>query len=346
MEKILKGLLTMTKQSFLNALREALEDENVQDKVIEETIQEYGSMIDDALEGGETVESFIKRMGSPKKVAKALAGEDRTRTSNRLTALSPFIATILFFLVGVFYQAWHPGWLFYLLIPVTGILTKKPIQWKGLMVFVILTVFILGANSTNLWNPLWSLFLLLIPQWKSRKNQLINRIGFIYTYLAVALYHLAIFYYSFSFLGGSSELRNFYLTLPLILFIPTIFYALWNGSVQVKLDGVNVDLENPMTIRRFFIHLGFIAIVTLVYLAMGVTWGIWHPGWLIFFIIPIAYILRGSKRLSLTALMPFVATTLFVLVGEYASIPGQDTAYTLSWLFFFLIPISGILKKR
>jgi hypothetical protein len=112
------------------------------------------------------------------------------------------------------------------------------------------------------------------------------------------------------------------------------------------LDGVNVDLlENPMSIRRFLIHLGFIAIITLVYLAIGVTWGIWHPGWLIFFIIPIAYILRGSKRLSLTALMPFVATTLFVLVGEYASIPGQDTAYTLSWLFFFLIPIIGILKK-
>jgi hypothetical protein len=54
---------------------------------------------------------------------------------------------------------------------------------------------------------------------------------------------------------------------------------------------------------------------------------------------------RGTKKDPFTAIMPFVATTLFILVGEYASIPGQDTAYTLSWLFFFLIPINGILKK-
>ncbi len=335
----------MTKQTFLNALREALEDENVQDKIIEETIQEYGSMIDDALEGGETVESFIKRMGSPKKVAKALASGDRTQTSNRLTALSPFIATTLFFLVGVFYQAWHPGWLFFLLIPITGIATSKPIQWKGLMVFFTLIVFILGVYSTNLLNPLWSLFLLLIPQWKTRKHPLLNRIGFMYTYVAVGLYHLAVVYYSFSFIGGSQGLRDFYISLPLILLIPIIFYAFWNRSVQISFDGVDWDLQNPRSIWRFFIHLGFIIGVILTYVAMGLLWGIWHPGWLVFFLIPIVYIVRGSKRSSLVALMPFIATTLFVLVGEYASIPGQDTAYTLSWLFFFLIPISGILKK-
>ncbi len=335
----------MTKQSFLNALREALEDENVQNKIIEETIQEYGSMIDDALEGGETVESFIKRMGSPKKVARALAGGDRTQTSNRLTALSPFVATILFFLVGVFYGAWHPGWLFFLLIPVTAILTKKPIQWKGLMTFIIIIVFILGVYSTNLLNPLWSLFLLLIPQWKSRKNQLLNRFGFIYTYLAVALYHVAVIYYSFAFIGGYPEVTSIYTLIPLLLFIPVILYAFWNGSIQITFDEMDLDLKNPLSIKRFLIHLTFILGVIAFYLFLGLTWGIWHPGWLIFFLIPAAYTLRGAKQFPFTAIMPFVATTLFVLVGEYASIPGQDTAYTLSWLFFFLIPISGILKK-
>jgi len=317
----------MTKQSFLNALREALEDEHVQNNIIEETVQEYGSMIDDALEGGETVESFIKRMGSPKKVARALAGGDRTQTSNRLTALSPFIATILFFLVGVFYQAWHPGWLFFLLIPITAILSKKPIQWKGLMTFVIIIVFILGVYSTNLLNPLWSLFVLLIPQWKSRKNQLLNRLGFIYTYLAVALYHVAVFYYSFAFIGGYPEVTSIYTLIPLLLFIPVILYAFWKGSVQIRFA------------------LTFIVSVIAFYVFIGLTWGVWHPGWLIFFLIPVVYTLRGAKQFPFTAIMPFVATTLFVLVGEYASIPGQDTAYTLSWLFFFLIPISGILKK-
>ena len=322
----------MTKQSFLNALREALEDEHVQNNIIEETVQEYGSMIDDALESGETVESFIKRMGSPKKVARALAGGDRTPTFNRLTALSPFIANILFFLVGVFYQAWHPGWLFFLLIPITAILSKKPIQWKGLMTFVIIIVFILGVYSTNLLNPLWSLFVLLIPQWKSRKNQLLNRLGFIYTYLAVALYHVAVFYYSFAFIGGYPEVTSIYTLIPLLLFIPVILYAFWNGSVQIRFALTLFALTLIVSVIAFYVFI-------------GLTWGVWHPGWLIFFLIPVVYTLRGAKQFQFTAIMPFVATTLFVLVGEYASIPGQDTAYTLSWLFFFLIPISGILKK-
>ncbi len=332
----------MTKQSFLNQLREALEEEGVSEKIIEETIQEYGSMIDDALEGNETLESFIKRMGSPKKVAKALA-KDRPKRSNRLTALSPFIATILFFLVGVLFQAWHPGWLLFLLIPITGILTSKPIEWRGLLIFVILIIFILVGTITYLWNPLWSLFLLIIPHSKNKKITMIDRVALIYTYIAVAVYHIAVIYYSFAFMGGYEGIREFYVTMSLVVFIPLLIYAFWNGSIQIRFD---LDWQNPLTVKKFVANLSFLLGVGLGYLLLGFMWGLWHPGWLIFLLIPIVYILVGNKRVSITSLMPFIATILFVLVGEYGMIPGQDTAYTLSWLFFLLIPISGILEKR
>ena len=332
----------MTKQSFLNQLREALEEEGVSEKIIEETIQEYGSMIDDALEGNETLESFIKRMGSPKKVAKALA-KDRPKRSNRLTALSPFIATILFFLVGVLFQAWHPGWLFFLLIPITGILTSKPIEWRALLIFVILIIFILVGTITYLWNPLWSLFLLIIPHSKNKKITMIDRVALIYTYIAVAVYHIAVIYYSFSFMGGYEGIREFYVTMSLVVFIPLLIYVFWNGSIQIRFD---LDWQNPLTVKKFVANLSFLLGVGLGYLLLGFMWGLWHPGWLIFLLIPIVYILVGNKRVSITSLMPFIATILFVLVGEYAMIPGQDTAYTLSWLFFLLIPISDILEKR
>ena len=89
----------MTKTSFLEALKEALQEREVNAKVIEDTIKEYASMIDDALESGESIETFIKRMGSPEKVAKALAKQQQP-PSNKFAALSPFIATITFFLDG------------------------------------------------------------------------------------------------------------------------------------------------------------------------------------------------------------------------------------------------------
>jgi hypothetical protein len=332
----------MSKQTFLNQLREALEEKGVSKTIIEETIREYGSMIDDALESGETLETFIERMGSPKKVAKAL-GKDRPRRSNRLTALSPFIATILFFFAGVFYQAWHPGWLFFLLIPVTGILTAKPIRWRGVLVFAILVIFILVGTSTNLWNPLWSLFLLLIPQSKRIKNSLLGKIAAVYTYLAVAIYHILVIYFSFSFLGGAQGLREFYVSLPLLLFVPVLFYAFWNGTITIRFD---IDWKDPLIVKKTLMNLGFILLITIAYLILGFAWGLWHPGWLVFLLIPVYFILLGTKRFPITALMPFIATTLFVLVGEYVVIPGQESAYTLSWLFFLLIPISGILFSK
>jgi uncharacterized membrane protein len=332
----------MTKQSFLNQLREALEDQDVSDSVIDETVQEYASMIEDALESGETVEAFIKRMGSPKKVAKALA-KDQPLRSSRITALSPFIATILFFIAGVVYQAWHPGWLFFLLIPITGILTTKPVKWRGLFVFVILTIFILVGTSTNLWNPLWSLFLLIIPQSKHPKQPLLNLIATIYTYLAVAAYHILVIYFSFSFMGGYPGVRDLYVALPLLLFIPLVVYALWNGAITIRLD---LDWNDASQIKKFLWTLFLILGITVVYLLIGLVWGLWHPGWLLFLLIPLTLIIISSKRIPYVAVMPFIATILFVLVGEYGQIPGQDSAYTLSWLFFLLIPISGILMDK
>lgn len=332
----------MTKESFLNQLREALEDEEVKKAIIEETIKEYASMIDDALDSAESIEAFIKKMGTPKKVAKALAKDRPGRRSNRLTALSPFIATILFFLAGGLFQAWHPGWLFFLLIPITGILTSKPIQWRGLLIFTILIVFILVGTSTNLWNPLWSLFLLVIPQSQNKKNPTLNRVAMVYTYIAVAVYHVAVIYYSFAFMGGYEGIREFYVTMSLVVFIPLLIYGFWNGSIQIRLD---LDWKNPKTVKDLLLNLTLVGGVTIGYLVLGFVWGLWHPGWLVFLTIPMVYMVFGDKRLSLTGLMPFIATILFVLVGEYLTIPGQASAYSLSWLFFLLIPIVGILEK-
>ena len=334
----------MTKNKFLDQLKAALEAVEVKASTIEDTLEEYASMIDDALESGQTIESFIERMGSAKKVAKAFAKEHKKR-SNRLVAIMPFLSTIIFFLLGVFYNVWHPGWLVFLLIPVSGILTNKPIRWKGLMVFVILTTFTLIVDQTNLVNPFWSLFILLIPRFNSDKNQFIHRLAFVYTYLAVFIYCVIVLYLLFGFTGATDNFRDVYSLLSLLVFVPVAIYVIWSGRIQFKIDGVEMDLSELKSAKPELFHLGFLLTVLVSYIIIGFVSSLWHPGWLIFFIIPVFYIVRKAKKFPLVPLMPFIATTLFVLVGEYVNIPGQTSGYVLSWLFFFLIPISGILQK-
>lgn len=332
----------MTKTSFLEALREALQERDVNAKVIEDTIKEYASMIDDALESGESIETFIKRMGSPEKVAKVLAKQQQP-PRNKFADLSPFIATIAFFLIGVLYQAWHPGWLVFFLIPIAGILTSKKIQWRGLSVFIILTVFIIGGWQTNLYNPLWSLFLLLVP-FGSKQNppsQTIRTIATIYTIIAVAIYHVWVVYALFSRMGGMPD--PWVLIWPLSILIPVVVYAFINGTIQISVTNFTNKKEKHVTIMGFSLT----GILILTYIGLGILIpNFWHPGWLIFLLIPVIFILLSAKKFPIVALSPFIATTLFVLVGEYVSIPGQDTGYTLSWLFFLLIPITGILFSK
>ena len=55
-------------------------------------------------------------------------------------------------------------------------------------------------------------------------------------------------------------------------------------------------------------------------------------------------LLRHQSSFSLVPLMPFIATTLFVIVGEFMSLSNGGSSYILSWLFFLLIPITSILE--
>jgi hypothetical protein len=144
----------MTKASFLKELLEKLRDDGLSDQESHDIHEEYSSMIDDALEHGEDLESFVKRMGSAKKIAKAIRKSYPDKTP-KLVQLMPFLATASFFLLGVLAQAWHPAWLVFLLIPVSGILSKRRIAWEGFSVFVILTIFILMGTYGDLWNPFW-----------------------------------------------------------------------------------------------------------------------------------------------------------------------------------------------
>jgi hypothetical protein len=378
----------MTKERFLEELREALENVRISDSTIKDTLKEYEAMIDDALDAGETIDVFIKRMGSPKKVARALA-RDYPHKDNKFVALMPFFSTILFFIFGVIFNAWHPGWLIFLSIPIAGILSSKRVSWVGLLVFVSLIIFILagtylnawhpgwliflsiplagilsnkkvswvgfslfvtviifvlGGTYFNLWNPLWSLFLFIIPLGNNARTKRLRPYAIAYTWVAIAFYHALVIGITEGYIGGGSGVNlTTLLSLPILLFVPVFAYTLFNGAIQInfRFNGDKEKFRREM-VRDLFL----ISLVIGGYLLLGLLGELWHPGWLIFFFVPIFFIVTNARRLPIVSLMPFIATILFVLVGEYVTFPNQDSGYALSWLFFLLIPMSGILFKE
>ena len=80
-------------------------------------------------------------------------------------------------------------------------------------------------------------------------------------------------------------------------------------------------------------------LVTFLYLVLGCCFGLWHPGWLIFFTIPLYY-LPASQRSPLRLLSnPVMVTIIYLLLGFECGLwhPG--------WLIFLAIPILNAATK-
>lgn len=75
-------------------------------------------------------------------------------------------------------------------------------------------------------------------------------------------------------------------------------------------------------------------IALLAFLALGFIGDLWHPGWLVFLLIPIVPFLVGLKQIRLT--FPFVILVTYIIIGLLGYWhPG--------WLIFLLVPIQNIL---
>ena len=79
--------------------------------------------------------------------------------------------------------------------------------------------------------------------------------------------------------------------------------------------------------------------VTAVYLALGFTLRLWHPGWLLFFLIPTVATLAEAivKRQPSHFAYPVPITAVFLLVGLTCGV------WHPTWLLFLTIPVYYII---
>ena len=78
-------------------------------------------------------------------------------------------------------------------------------------------------------------------------------------------------------------------------------------------------------------------ICLIFFLLLGFVFGLWHPGWCVFLLIPLAPIILGVKKIR--NLYSFICVVIYVLMGIIWNLwhPG--------WIIFLTIPVVAIFTS-
>lgn len=95
---------------------------------------------------------------------------------NKIIAITPFVSSIIFFVLWLQFDLAHPGWIAFLLIPLMPFLVGKK---KMSVSIVIIIIYIIVSLVTKAWKVTWVIMLLipimniiLLPEERSRKSKL------------------------------------------------------------------------------------------------------------------------------------------------------------------------------
>jgi len=236
------------------------------------------------------------------------------------TALSPFVALVAYFILGFYYQYWHPGWLIFLIIPVIAIFnSRKEMKFFELLTalspFAALIVFFYLGEQGH-WQQGWLVFL-AIPMIGVLNEKSLFKVLVWETLFAVAI--LGYLYIGYTYTEWN---------LTLLSFIPLVIYGLIVGDVRIGL--IEAPKEYKMIIvasLAIFLVLGFLA-----------NW--WIYAWIVFLSIPMYAVYTETEDPErIIALTPFIATIMFMTLGFFFGV------WAWAWIVYLLIPVTAIIKS-
>lgn len=315
------------KAKYLDALRAKLEEFQASKADINDIINDYSQLYDDAIDRGKTDEEVYQTLGDPKRVAYDLIDTLKLKKSKnvktKIVALMPFISIITFMGIGLYTDIWHPTWLVFFLIPMVAIIlnTKTKEMLVAISPFVATIIFILLGTYKDLWNPGWLIFLIIpmlgILQSDKKKYVILQISSFI---IAIGIYLFVGYTY------GEWTLGALGFVLPLIVGIAT-------GEMKFVWD-----MPEGKPKKKVILLLSVIFSSLIMFLLLGLLLDGWAYAWQVFLFIPIVSIIAFDK-FRLTPLMPFIAVMIFFNLGFFFGL------WTISWIAFLLIPITAIIEN-
>ena len=102
-------------------------------------------------------------------------------------------------------------------------------------------------------------------------------------------------------------------------------------NVQSDRDGVYVNGKKYDKYRQFPISI----LILVMYLCIGIFWGAWHPGWLLFLLVPLwhSFVEAVKHRNPYIFAYPVLAALLFLCIGIFWG------AWHPGWVVFLTIPV-------
>ncbi|NLN50832.1 MAG: DUF1700 domain-containing protein [Acholeplasmataceae bacterium] len=358
------------KNKYLKELTAYFERKLVSKTEIKEIVNDYSYLYDEALESGLAEAQIVEKLGTPQEIYYSLQDDlnKMKKTDNKIVALMTFFAMILFFIFGMALNLWTYSWLFFLLIPITALLTEKVSLHRlpGLAVFISSAIFYVVGMEFDLWHPMWLVFL-SIPILGVIVSDLGNKIFVGLTpFVSTIIYFLVSYFWPDFYIYGwpvfllipligslyiDDKIRKtilflsilvaivlYYIlsistgnwALPMLIFILPFAYSIYAEQIQMK----SKILKNK--------YFGIIAILILVtYFVVSLFTKGWAWSWMILLLVPIIAIYFDTKFEKIVDYTPFIATILFYSTGYFV-----EGAWTYSWLFFVIIPIAGILFPK
>lgn len=363
------------KDNYLLELRSLLDGYKMEENEKNDILADYGDMYDSWIEKGYDEESTIKKLGSPRSIIRDLTegykrAEKPLPGSEKLIALSPFIALIAFFILGLGYDLWHPGWMVFFLIPVTAIIvemgkTRDPHITTALSPFVAVAIFLILGFQFQLWHPGWVVFIIIpiLGVWNSRNEMSLFALLVSLSPFAATITYIFLGRYGYwaegwvvfliipmlGMLSNKNKLEVFIWEVLCIGGIIGYLYILMGDTgyeTYAWLTFIPVILYSPIAGNwKIFggntpLRYKVVSVVAAaLFLGFGLL-GYWEVSWIAWLIIPVYAIITESKgKEKLVALSPFIALVIFFFVGYVFD------AWSISWMAFLLIPIIAIIKN-
>ncbi|MGD9909718.1 MAG: DUF1700 domain-containing protein [Candidatus Izemoplasmatales bacterium] len=316
------------KQQYLEQLRVLMTRYDIQSDELKDIINDYDQMYEDGLSRGLTHEEIYAFLGSPEKVVDDMkdsysyVGVKVKRHNSKLIALMPFISVILFFILGMGFNLWHPGWLVFLLIPMVAILLESKTSLVSMLTalspFIATITFFIIGYIWGIYHPSWLIFL-IVPMIGALggKNKLQA-----YGFIGVMLVSIALYL----FLGYTYNEWNY----SGFVFLLPIAYGVMTGEIRISFAHSKMGKKMALTVIAALV----------IFFTVGYFFNAWAWIWMIYLGIPVMAILLNVKdRNKIVALMPFISVIIFYSLGYFLS------WWAFSWIAFLLIPVVAIIKN-
>lgn len=122
-------------------------------------------------------------------------------------------------------------------------------------------------------------------------------------------------------------------------------------NVHIDKNGVYVNGEKyDKSWITHHTHFPMALLITIAYIVIGCVWNAWHPGWLLFLLIPIWYSLVHAivKKDAAQFAYPVLATLIFLCLGFFCFLwhPGWVVFLTVPLYYAFVAYVKEIMRRR